>query len=625
MRRLLVKELLATVLVCWLACTASLPASAQTLEPRTLRVLLSDASTPPGDDDAGWQTATTPDSRTAPVAWYRVAFEMAQASPGDPWMLYLPYFYGGGRIWLNNEPVAGVLESTAATHVRWGRPVLLPLPASALHVGGNVLHIRAVATRAPSSLKLPRLVLGPQQQLQALFDRRLFFVRTVPLVTVVSGVVVGLFVMFIWLRRPQEVLYGLFGLAALLWGLRTMTFVFDVMPAALWPFWRLIYHTTTGGFIIVLALFAMNLAGWWRPRVAASLAAYGLLGPLLYLVAGAAAEGVVGRWWALGLAPIGVSVAVLSFVAAWQQRNLGTVLIATAVALAVAAGVHDYLLNWSSSLLNALSPEWPVHRIFLLHHAANLLLVVMGVLLTTRFIQTLHEVETANQTLEARVAEREQQVVTIYQKITQLQREQAAQEERQRIMQELHDGLGSQLFVSLLLVERGALQAPALAEVLRGAIDEMRVAIEALASDDHDFRIAFGNFRFRWEQRLRDAGLASDWDVVLPDKPLGLLPHDALQLLRVAQEALTNVVKHAQAQHVRVALGTEGDALTLVVADDGTACCTAPHEGGRGLSNMRARASRAGAQLQVQLATAKAPGTRITLRLPLRGGAASAH
>lgn len=603
------------LLWCLLALWHPAPALAQTVEPRQAEVLLSSAMEPPTEQDPAWRPTAVPDSQEQPVAWYRIRFELPAQEAGSPWMLYLPYFYGGGRIWLNGEQVAAVLENSESLRVRWERPLLMPLPQTNLRVGPNVLLIRAVASHAPSSVKLPRLVLGPQADTQAQFDRRLFIVRTLPLVTVVSCTVAGVFVLFIWLRRRQEVQYGLFGVAAVLWALRTTTFVFDALPAELWPLWRLMYHASTGGFIIVLALFAMSLAGWWRPRVALGLAAYGVAGPLLYLLAGSQAEEWVGRWWVLGLVPIGLSVAVISFFAAWQQRSLGTVLIALAVALAAAAGVHDYLVAWSSPLLYVLSDNWPGHRVFLLHHAANALLVVMGTLLTARFIRTLHEVEDANRTLEARVAERERQVAASYAQIAELQREQAMLDERQRIMQDLHDGLGSQLFTSLMRAERGALEPDATVGALRGAIDEMRVAIEALAGDDGDFRTAFGNFRFRWDQRLRDAGLASQWALDLPDAPLPVTPHDTLQVLRVLQEALTNTLKHARASQVRVTLRRESAALVLSVEDDGAGGVTAG-EGGRGLSNMRTRAARLGAELQVNLASPGHPGTRVLLRLP---------
>ena len=588
-------------------------AQAAPVEPMQADVITSAQAEAPAPDDPRWRTVPLANVQTTDVAWYRVRFD-ADAADGF-WMLYLPYLYGGGRVWLNGELAAEVTQNSPALRVRWERPLLLPLPAASLRPQGNVLLVRAVAAHQMDSTLLPRLVLGPQTALQPRFDRRLFFVRTVPVITVVTGTVVGVLVLLIWWRRRDEVLYGLFGLAALLWALRTTTFLFDTMSPALWDVWRLLYFASTGGFVIVMALFTLGLAGWSRAAVTRGLLGYWALGPLAYLIGG---ENFAGRWWVAGLAPIGLGLAVVAFAAAWRQRSAATLSIAVAVALAFVAGLHDQLVASSSPLIEALLPNWSQDRYFLLHHAANLLLVVMGVLLAMRFVGTLGAVEAANRTLEARVKQREREITASYERIAALQREQAATDERQRIMRDLHDGLGSQLFTSLSRAERGALDATAMADTLRGAIDQMRVSIEALASEDQDFRTAFGNFHFRWDARLREAGLVPEWRLELPDEVLAIAPHDALQILHIGQEALTNVLKHARAQTVTVRLLHHDGTLALDISDDGRgdSGTALTRSGGRGQANMHARAQRLGGSLEIALGSG---GTRVSLRVPLSG------
>ena len=588
-------------------------AQAAPVEPMQADVITSAQAEAPAPDDPRWRTVPLANVQTTDVAWYRVRFD-ADAADGF-WMLYLPYLYGGGRVWLNGELAAEVTQNSPALRVRWERPLLLPLPAASLRPQGNVLLVRAVAAHQMDSTLLPRLVLGPQTALQPRFDRRLFFVRTVPVITVVTGTVVGVLVLLIWWRRRDEVLYGLFGLAALLWALRTTTFLFDTMSPALWDVWRLLYFASTGGFVIVMALFTLGLAGWSRAAVTRGLLGYWALGPLAYLIGG---ENFAGRWWVAGLAPIGLGLAVVAFAAAWRQRSAATLSIAVAVALAFVAGLHDQLVASSSPLIEALLPNWSQDRYFLLHHAANLLLVVMGVLLAMRFVGTLGAVEAANRTLEARVKQREREITASYERIAALQREQAATDERQRIMRDLHDGLGSQLFTSLSRAERGALDATAMADTLRGAIDQMRVSIEALASEDQDFRTAFGNFHFRWDARLREAGLVPEWRLELPDEVLAIAPHDALQILHIGQEALTNVLKHARAQAVTVRLLHHDGTLALDISDDGRgdSGTALTRSGGRGQANMHARAQRLGGSLEIALGSG---GTRVSLRVPLSG------
>jgi signal transduction histidine kinase len=618
---------------CLIGCLAGSGAQAQDrtlVEPRTVQVIVTDAAEPPAPDDPRWRAVPLAQDEPGPHAWYRVRFD-GPASAGDgPTVLYLPYFYGGGRVLLNGSPAADVPRTTAAVRVRWERPMLLPLPPAALKATGNELLIQAHAEFKGSSTVLPRLVVGPQSVLLPMFERRQFFVRTLPQLTWVAGSVVGLLVLFIWLQRRAEVLYGLFGLAVLLWAQRTSTFVLEKIPASAWEGWRIVYHLCTGGFVVVMALYMLNLAGWSRRGLTRGLIGYWALGPVVFVALG---EGAAASVWTPGLAVIGLGMVTVALAAAWRQRTAETLAIAGAVALGFAAGLHDQWVATRSPWFMHLLPEWGDHHLFLLHHAANVLLLVMGVLLSLRFVRSLNAVEAANRTLEARVQEREREITLSYQRIATLQREQAATDERQRIMRDLHDGLGSQLFTSLSRAERGAMQSADMADSLRSAIDQMRVAIEALSSEEQDFHAAFGNFRFRWDARLRDAGLAPRWDIQIPDTaPDGgppLAPHDALQLLHIVQEALTNVLKHAQATAVTVRVVLQGETLAVDVEDNGAGLAFAGLAGGangiaasagRGRANMRNRAQRLEGQIEWQ---ALSQGTHVRLRAPWRSAFAA--
>jgi signal transduction histidine kinase len=155
-----------------------------------------------------------------------------------------------------------------------------------------------------------------------------------------------------------------------------------------------------------------------------------------------------------------------------------------------------------------------------------------------------------------------------------------------------------------------------MSDTLRGAIDQMRVALEALASEEQDFGTAFGNFRFRWDARLRDCGLKPVWQMDLPESMPAIAPHDALQLLHIVQESLTNVVKHARASTVTVRMHWAGDMLAVDVLDDGVggAAARPAGSGGRGQSNMAKRTQRLGGTLETEFG---AHGGRVSLRMRL--------
>ena len=559
-----------------LACLASAVGAANPalLEPRQALILVSPSLTPP--PDTGWEPVALPDdaahsrpSRQKAPTWYRIAFGGPPApATGEPWAAYLPYLYDGGQVWLNGVLLTRLPESNAQVHARTYRPFMVPIPAPLLRADANELAVRA-APPETYPLRFPRVTIGPQAEIAPLYDRRLFWVRTVPQLTVISSLVIAACVLFIWWRRRSEVLYGLFGLAAALWGVRSLTFVIDTMTVTEWHWWRMIYHSATGGFVVAMALFTMRFAGLRRPWLERALIAYWFVGPLWFALRGFVVEPLVAQVWLGGMIPIGLSIIALAFWSVRRQHTLMSRVLPAAMAFAVLVGIHDYLITWNAIWLEQWLPGWAGHRIYLLHYGSNALLFAMGALLTVRFIQTLGSLEDLNRTLETRVADRERALAGNYARVAALEREHAASEERQLIMRDLHDGLGSQLFTSLSRVERGGMDNDQMAAALRACIADMRLALDALASDDHNIGSAVGNFMFRWEAQLVAAGIRPRWDTDVPVSALTLPPHAALQLLRVAQEALTNVIKHAGATRVEVRLHQIEDQLEMEIEDDG--------------------------------------------------------
>jgi signal transduction histidine kinase len=95
-----------------------------------------------------------------------------------------------------------------------------------------------------------------------------------------------------------------------------------------------------------------------------------------------------------------------------------------------------------------------------------------------------------------------------------------------------------------------------------------------------------------------------------------LPPNTVVALYRIVQEAINNVVRHAQARHITVRLGYGEGRARLVIEDDGLGLADSPGRRTGGLSNMFTRASLIGAELKATAGEA-GKGTRLELRLPL--------
>jgi PAS domain S-box-containing protein len=200
----------------------------------------------------------------------------------------------------------------------------------------------------------------------------------------------------------------------------------------------------------------------------------------------------------------------------------------------------------------------------------------------------------------------------------------AQEEEARRIAADLHDGpvqhmtaVGMRLHILALRSEDpAALAAIADAEeAVNRSVDEMRSLLFHLVPPDLD-RVGLGATVGELLSRLReDTGAHADLDVDLaahPPLPL------AVTAYRVVQEALWNVRKHADARAVSVVLRSDGDALAVVVSDDGVGFdpATASSNGHVGLRGMRERARAAGGRLDVRSAVGR--GTTVELEIPLR-------
>lgn len=539
--------------------------------------------------DLAWQQVILPGQWKAErpeagrMGWYRVTFRVERT--GDaPWMVYLPRLREGGVLYVNGQLLARVPEPNEQTWVRWMRPHAFSIPPGQLRAGDNTLHLRvnpANRDRIVSSIHI-----GPDEEVRPQYESRYFITYTMAQITIAVTLSVAMLVLAVWWRRRMDLDYGLFGLACLFWGLHTMNYVIETMADPWWLYWRVLRYAATGGFAVSITLFYLRFAGL-RPRGMTRLfALYWISGPLLLLLGGAALHPFVDRYYQGGLLLVGLVMIAAALYATWRQRGFTTFALLACALFGFGGSVHDYLLSQGV----VVNPEGP----YVLYFSAAALLAVVGTLLVDRFVRSLSAVERAK-----------------------VERERALSDERQRIMQDMHDGLGSQLLTSLAAAERGALDTQGMAQMLRDAMDEMRLAIDTLAPGRAGLLEALGNLRYRLEPRFRAAGIELKFNYRdLPER-LDFPADHALQILRMLQESLTNVLKHARAKQVTVdiALLRDPARFALAVADDGSGFDAASAASGRGLSGMRRRAQRIGAALEV---IADARGTRVTLAYPLR-------
>lgn len=195
--------------------------------------------------------------------------------------------------------------------------------------------------------------------------------------------------------------------------------------------------------------------------------------------------------------------------------------------------------------------------------------------------------------------------------------------ERNRIARELHDTLIQGL--SGITMEMQALAARTRSPEERASLDEIIVDAGTCLRETRrsvaGLRSGGAGLASAIEQAARQITEAKDirLKLKLDHKPSGLAPDVEYNLVRIAQEAVTNSVKHSGARTVEVALDLSARALKLSVRDDGAGFADSNGKSGHyGLIGMKERASHIGANLE--LASAPGRGTTVSVVLPGHNG-----
>ncbi|MDD2863333.1 MAG: PAS domain S-box protein [Methylococcales bacterium] len=212
--------------------------------------------------------------------------------------------------------------------------------------------------------------------------------------------------------------------------------------------------------------------------------------------------------------------------------------------------------------------------------------------------------------------EHEIELAASREQLHEIKQNQMLSQERQRLMQDMHDGLGSSLTSALRVMEYGKVDEAEITQILKGCIDDLKLAIDSMEPVEADLLLLLATLRFRLEPRLESTGISLRWEIVDVPALDWLDPRNSLHILRILQEAFTNIIKHTKATEIRVITGVDGNQVMVSIVDDGQGFSIedALEKGRKGLSNQMRRAEAIGAEISWD---SNNTGTRLTLRLPI--------
>ncbi len=555
-----------------------------------------------------WQAQSARDGGRATLTLRLPARPAADAE--RPYGLLFEALGNQAAVYINDELVAqwGELDDPDTDAARGPRLVRLP-PELAGGVGDTLLLRVELSCQPQRGGGMSAVRWGPLDDIEPLYDHERLWRNGAALVyaagmLLMAGLAAGLW----WHQRDP--LYRAFALAALTGVVRNLDQSGLPMPPG-WPLWDALTVMTCAAHLVAMAYSAVLAIRPPSARLRCAVLVGGVPAALLAGL-GLALNQPLLNIVAKGLLALTVLACLAEVVRqAVYRRAFGAWTLLAAAAATLAAGLHD--------LLHAHLGVADVASVPLLPHAIFGLMLVLATLVMARYSRSVHAYRDLARSLDHRVAERERQLTEALDSLHAQRQQQAVLLERQRIMQEIHDGVGSQLVGLLNMVSRPGADPEVVAAQVKLALDEMRVAVDSLQPLEGDLTVVLATLRYRLQPRLEAAGLALEWEVDSLPPRADVTPQSAMQIQRILLEGFTNVLRHAQARRIRLSAHWDvgpPERVQIVLADDGAGFAPGTARGGHGLANMRSRAASIGATLAVEAAPGQ--GTRVRLDWPVR-------
>ncbi|OYU32449.1 MAG: hypothetical protein CFE39_03000 [Comamonadaceae bacterium PBBC2] len=544
----------------------------------------------PSDNDIGF-------------AHYRLTFTVESEPTHERHLaLCVPRWSSNPSVWIDGQRLLNH-EQGQVDFKQLSRPAFVPLP---LHLAPGEhridIRLRTVAGTFPG---LSELWFGPHE----LMAQDCGALQDIQVGMRLGGLMLMVFITMVSVSVYASQRDGLslgFALAGLGWCLHALVVMgwLGPMSDSTWIGWFMVTRPLTGFFGLYVALCLIQ-----NRHRSLEWALLGL-GVVAYLVL---ALLPMAHWqnWLIGVGAALVPLTlVLGFYLLWYASAKSGYLSDYAFAISMFFGVGANALDVARA-----KELVPYSVLSMTHWMAPFLALSIGLLASERLVRYLRYKKEAAWQLKQELAAQKVQLAAYHEEI-QTQREKILlTDERQRLVRDMHDGLGSQLVSASALLKSGPLQGTKSAELsalIDHALLDLRSLLDVFSSprqvagdaSQDTVSLLLGMLRHRLAPVFRSQRIAFAWQTEdMPDDFLSS-DQDRLQLLRLLQEACTNIIKHARAKTVTMRAHVSDSVIVFEVQDDGqgmdAANAGAVKRPGHGMASMANRAARLGAEMVVE-------------------------
>ncbi|MEP0318461.1 MAG: ATP-binding protein [Parasphingorhabdus sp.] len=489
----------------------------------------------------------------------------------------------------------------------WNQPYLIPVPEALLNPDQNEIAMR-VESGNEHALGFGTISVGVQNAVGSIYNRQYFLRIEAPKTLNWVMLLLSALIFVMWLGRRQERELLWLSLTGILWFMRNYHFFAQTVPFEPTVFQQLTYYSIYFAVACSLAFCAEFLKLRHRKHIIFAMFAIGLLLSISrYLLTLTDRTDMASSLMTVVL--FGTFLVVLLNHAV-RTRSTESWMLLILLSLAASTGVHDIgripNINW-----------WTGAGFHFQPYIGFFLFMVFMLSLARRFLSALSLVEETNVHLEKSVREATDALAASQKAQRQMEVDRALETERERLMREMHDGIGSSLVTALAVARKRNDPAPTI-KTLQRAISDLKITVDSLAPVEGDVVTLLANIRHRMEHELTEAGIASVWKVEDCDPLIWMDASHSLHLLRLLQEALSNILQHAGATTITLACKPDTlehkPGLQISILDDGTGFEPGGRNGSKGLQFMYERAAILNGLLTID--SGKQSGTAVSLWLP---------
>ncbi|MEM7078742.1 MAG: ATP-binding protein [Pseudomonadota bacterium] len=512
--------------------------------------------------------------------------------------IFIPYLYSNFAVYVNGALLLQTAPHTKPYYVNRA-PRIIPVATEQLRAAAGRVVINGV-TKNPNHYPFNMWV-GPYDEIVASYDSHYVHHGLAPLIAVVVTLIlaVAMLLLYAFDRRRSD--YGWYALTVTLFAAHSGWFLVSHTPIDATA-WSLAGRLTLFMALTTVIFYHRFFGYQYRKREWFLFLALFVSGALMVYTAFydfSRYQIWMDRFTIVaGLVMIYANYFIYAMLA--RRRSFEALVLAIVAANGIVVAYRD--MFFQLGLVESGSQ-------FYIQYSSAFAALVFGYLLIRRFNASARQVEALNTHLEERIEAKSEELKETYAALNQEQSRRVLADERARIMRDMHDGLGGQLIHALALAEKGE-QPGALTDALGLALQDLRLIIDSLAPDENVLDQLLASFRHRSTPMLEEAGIASDW-LLDEDLSMQVTPHQALALLRFLQEGITNAMKHARCNRVRITVAALDERrLRASVEDDGIGIAPGVKQG-RGLRNMQIRAREMGGELTIE----STPGSTIVAAL----------